>query len=94
MIEPLYVIGTRANCIATMAMVSCLTETVEQLTNEAAAEVPGDERRRYRHSFAEGCTARLYDRIEELRLEAQAERMKAANLDSLIAGPGGPLPHQ
>src|SRR5689334_5704326 len=80
----IYVIGTRANRIATMAMASYLIETVERLANEAAAEVPGDERRRFRHSFAEGCAARLYDRIEALRLEAQAGRMKAADSDSLL----------
>jgi len=80
----IYVIGTKANRIATMEMASYLIETVERLANEAAAEVPGDERRRFRHSFAEGCAARIYDRIEALRLEAQAGRMKAANPDSLL----------
>jgi hypothetical protein len=41
----IYVIGTRANRIATMEMASYLIETVERLANESAAEVPGDERR-------------------------------------------------
>ena len=72
----IYIIGTQANRIATMEMASYLIETVERLANEAAAEVPGDERRRFRHSFAEGCAARIYDRIEALRLQAQAGRMK------------------
>ena len=66
----IYVIGTRANRIATMAMASYLIETIERLAKEAAAEVPGDERRRYRHSFAEGCAARLYERLEALQAEA------------------------
>jgi Protein of unknown function (DUF2786) len=80
----IYVIGTKANRIATMEMASYLMETVERLANESAAEVPGDERRRFRHSFAEGCAARIYDRIEALQLESQAGRMKATNPDSLL----------
>ena len=80
----IYVIGTRANRIATMEMASYLVETVERLANEAAAEVPGDERRRFRHSFAEGCAARIYERLEALQMEAAAGRMKAADPDSLL----------
>jgi hypothetical protein len=80
----LYVIGTKANRIATMEMVSYLIEAVQRLANEAAAEVPGDERRRYRHSFAEGCAARIYERLEALQAEAAAGRMKAADPNSLL----------
>jgi hypothetical protein len=80
----IYVIGTRANRIATMELASYLIETVERLANEAAAEVPGDERRRFRHSFAEGCAARIYERFEALQAEAAAGRMKAADPDSLL----------
>jgi Protein of unknown function (DUF2786) len=80
----IYVIGTKANRIATMEMASYLMATVERLANESAAEVPGDERRRYRHSFAEGCAARIYERLEALQAEAAAGRMKAADPDSLL----------
>jgi hypothetical protein len=80
----IYVIGTRANRIATMELASYLIETVERLANKAAAKVPGDERRRYRHAFAEGCAARIYERLEALQIEAAAGRMKAADPDSLL----------
>ncbi len=80
----LYVIGTKANRIATMEMASYLIATVERLAHESAAEVPGDERRRYRHSFAEGCAARIYERLEALQAEAAAGRMKAADPNSLL----------
>jgi hypothetical protein len=80
----IYVIGTKANRIATMEMASYLIATVERLANESAAEVPGDERRRYRHSFAEGCAARIYERLEALQAEAAAGRMKAADPNSLL----------
>jgi hypothetical protein len=80
----IYVIGTKANRIATMEMASYLIATVERLANESAAEVPGDERRRYRHSFAEGCAACLYERLEALQAEAATGRMKATDLNSLL----------
>jgi len=38
-------------------MADYLVQTVKRLAEEAAAEVPGDERRRFRHSFAEGCVS-------------------------------------
>jgi hypothetical protein len=65
-------------------MASYLIATVERLAKEAAAEIPGDERRRFRYSFAEGCAARIYERLEALHAEAAAGRMKAANPDSLL----------
>ena len=72
----IYVVGTKANRIATMEMVSYLIETIERLANESAAGVPGDERRRYRHSFAEGCAARIYERLEALQAEAATGRRR------------------
>lgn len=76
--------GTTANIIATREMASYLVEAVTRLANEAAATVPGDERRRYRHSFAEGCTYRVCDRLKQMQLEAQAGRMKAEDPNSLL----------
>ena len=78
------IVGTKANILATREMASYLVETVERLANEAAAKMPGDERRRYRHSFAEGCATRIYDRLEQMRLEAHAGRMKTENPNSLL----------
>lgn len=78
------IVGTRANRIATLEMASYLTEMVEHLANKEAAEVPGDERRRFRHSYAEGCATRIYERLEEMRLEARAGRMKAEDPNSLL----------
>src|SRR5690348_1283516 len=45
------IVGTKANIIATREMAGYLCDTVERLANEAAKTVPGDQRRRYRHSF-------------------------------------------
>jgi hypothetical protein len=78
------VVGTRANRIATLEMAGYLIETVERLANKEAAEVPSDERRRFRHSYAEGCATRIYGRLEQMRLEAQAGRMKAEDPNSLL----------
>ncbi|HJU10707.1 MAG TPA: DUF2786 domain-containing protein [Candidatus Binataceae bacterium] len=78
------IVGTKANILASREMASYLVETVERLANQAAAKVPGDERRRYRHSFAEGCATRIYDRLEQMRLEAQAGRMKTEDANSLL----------
>jgi hypothetical protein len=78
------IVGTRANRIATFEMAGYLIQTVERLAEEAAAEVPGDERRRFRHSFSEGCANRIYERLEQMRLAAQAGRMKAADPNSLL----------
>ncbi len=78
------IVGTRANRIATLEMASYLIQTVERLANKEAAEVPGDERRRFRHSYAEGCATRIYERLEQMRLEAQAGRMKAEDSNSLM----------
>jgi hypothetical protein len=61
-----------------------LGETVERLADEEAAKVPGEERRRFRHSFSEGCANRIYERLEQMRLAAQAGRMKADNPNSLL----------
>jgi Protein of unknown function (DUF2786) len=78
------IVGTRANRIATFEMAGYLIQTVERLADEAAAEIPGDERRRYRHSFAEGCAIRICERLEQMRLEAQTGRMKSADPNSLL----------
>ena len=78
------IVGTRANRIATFEMAGYLIQTVERLAEEAAATVPGDERRRFRHSFSEGCAARIYERLEQMRLAAQVGRMKAADPNSLL----------
>jgi len=78
------IVGTRANRIVTFEMAHYLVQTVKRLAEEAAAEVPGDERRRFRHSFAEGCASRIYERLEEMRLEAQAGRMKSDDPNSLL----------
>lgn len=82
--QHIIVVGTRANRIASLEMASYLIETVECLANNEAAEVPGDERRRFRHSYAEGCAIRIYERLEQMRVEAQAGRMKAENPNSLL----------
>ena len=65
-------------------MASYLIETVERLAKKEAAEVPGDERRRFRHSYAEGCATRIYERLEQMRVEAHAGRMKAEDPNSLL----------
>jgi uncharacterized protein DUF2786 len=78
------IVGTRANIVATREMASYLVETVERLANQDAAEVPGYERRRYRHSFAEGCAIRICERLKQMQLEAQAGRMKAEDPNSLL----------
>ena len=80
----IYIVGTRANRIATFEMAAYLVQAVEREANETAADVPGDERRRFRHSFAEGCTNRIYERLEQMRLEAQARRMKSEDPNSLL----------
>ena len=80
----IYIVGTRANRIATFEMASYLIQTVERLAHEEAGEVPGDERRRFRHSFSEGCANRICERLEQMRLEAQAGRMKTDNPNSLL----------
>ena len=80
----IYIVGTKANRIATFEMASYLIETVQRLANEEAAEVPGDERRRFRHSFSEGCANRICERLEQMRLAAQTGRMKADNPNSLL----------
>lgn len=80
----IHVVGTRANRIVTFEMADYLVHTVKRLAEEAAAEVPGDERRRFRHSFAEGCASRIYERLEEMRLEAQAGRMKSDDPNRLL----------
>ena len=82
--QHIIVVGTRANRIATIEMASYLVETVERLANKEAAEVPGDERRRFRHSYAEGCATRIHERLEQMRVEAQAGRMKAEDPNSLL----------
>jgi hypothetical protein len=68
--QHIIVVGTRANRIATLEMASYLIETVQRLANKETAEVPGDERRRFRHSYAEGCATRIYERLEQMRVEA------------------------
>jgi Protein of unknown function (DUF2786) len=78
------IVGTRANRIVTFEMADYLVQTIKRLAEEAAAEVPSDERRRFRHSFAEGCASRIYERLEEMRLEAQAGRMKSDDPNSLL----------
>jgi hypothetical protein len=78
------IVGTRANRIATFEMAGYLIQTVERLADEEAAKVPGEERRRFRHSFSEGCANRIYERLEQMRLAAQAGRMKADNPNSLL----------
>jgi Protein of unknown function (DUF2786) len=80
----IYIVGTRANRIATFEMASYLIQTVQRLADEEAAEVPGEERRRFRHSFSEGCANRICERLEQMRLEAQAGCMKADNPNSLL----------
>jgi Protein of unknown function (DUF2786) len=82
--QHIIVVGTRANRIATLEMASYLIETIERLANKEAAEVPGYERRRFRHSYAEGCAIRIYERLEQMRVEAQAGRMKAEDPNSLL----------
>lgn len=82
--QHIIVVGTRANRIATLEMASYLIETVDRLASKKAAEVPGDERRRFRHSYAEGCATRIYERLEQMRAEAQAGRMKAEDPNSLL----------
>ena len=82
--QHIVIVGTRANRIATLEMARYLIEAVERLANKEAAEVPGDERRRFRHSYAEGCATRIYERVEHMRLEAQAGRMKAEDPNSLL----------
>jgi Protein of unknown function (DUF2786) len=82
--QHIIVVGTRANRIATLEMASYLIETVERLANKKAAEVAGDERRRFRHAYAEGCATRIYERLEHMRVEAQAGRMKAEDANSLL----------
>ncbi|HKD90254.1 MAG TPA: hypothetical protein VKB56_00070, partial [Terriglobales bacterium] len=37
-----------------------------------------------RHSFAEGCANRIYERLEQMRLAAQTGHMKAADPNSLL----------
>jgi Protein of unknown function (DUF2786) len=78
------IVGTRANRIATLEIASYLIQTLERLAKKEAAEVPGDERRRFRHSYAEGCSTRIYERLQQMRLEAQAGRMKAEEPNSLL----------
>ena len=78
------IVGTTANIIATREMARYLVEAVTRLAKEAAATVPGPERRRYRHSFAEGCAYRVCDRLKQMQLEAQAGRMKAEDPNSLL----------
>jgi hypothetical protein len=80
----IYIVGTRANRIATFEMASYLIQTVEKLADEEAAKIPGDERRRFRHSFSEGCANRICERLEQMRLAAQAGCMKADNPNSLL----------
>ena len=46
-------------------------------SQQGGAEVPDDEGHRFRHSYAEGCATRTYERLEQMRLEAPAGRMKA-----------------
>jgi hypothetical protein len=82
--QHIIVVGTRANRIATLEMASYLIDTVERLANKEAAEVPVDERRRFRHSYAEGCATRIYERLEQMRVEAHAGRMKAEDPNSLL----------
>jgi hypothetical protein len=82
--QHIIVVGTRANRIATLEMASYLIGTIERLANKMAGEVPGDERRRFRHSYAEGCATRIYERLEQTRVEAQAGRMKADEPNSLL----------
>ena len=78
------IVGTRANRIATFEMAGYLIQTVETLAEQASADFPGDERRRFRHSFSEGCANRIYERLEQMRLEAQAVRMKADDPNCLL----------
>jgi hypothetical protein len=78
------IVGTRANRIATLEMASYLIETTERLANEEAAQVSGDERRRFRHSYAVGCAMRICERLEQIRLAARAGRMKAEDPNSLL----------
>jgi hypothetical protein len=80
----IYIVGTRANRIATFEMAGYLVQAVQRLADQEAWEVPRDERRRFRHSFAEGCTNRIYERLEQMRLEAQAGRMKSEDPNSLL----------
>jgi len=78
------IVGTRANRIATFEMAGYLVETVERLGEEVSADLPADERRRFRHSFSVGCANRLYERLEQMRLEAQAGHMKADGPNCLL----------
>jgi Protein of unknown function (DUF2786) len=78
------IVGTRANRIATLEMASYLIQAVERLASKEAAELPGDERRRFRHSYAEGCATRIYERLKQMRLEAQTGRMKVEEPNSLL----------
>jgi hypothetical protein len=78
------IVGTRANRIATLVMASYLIETVERLAHKEAKEVPGDERRRFRHSYVEGCAIRICERLEQIRLEAKAGRTRTENPNSLL----------
>jgi hypothetical protein len=82
--QKITVVGTRANRIATLEMAGYLIDTIERLANKEAAEVPGDERRRFHYSYTEGCATRIYRCLEQMRAEAEAGRMKAEDPNSLL----------
>jgi hypothetical protein len=78
------IIGSPANTIATKEMASFLVETICQLAEQAAKGQPAGERWGFLHAFRQGCSSRLCERIDEMRQQAIAGQMKAADPDSLL----------
>jgi hypothetical protein len=78
------IIGSPANTIASREMAAYLVETVCKLAESAAKAEPAKTRWGFMHAFRQGCSTRLRERIEEMRAEAIAGQMKAADPNSLL----------
>jgi hypothetical protein len=53
------------------------------VAHKSRAEIHGEEHRRFRHSFFEGCANCIYERLEQMRLAAQTGCMKANKPNNL-----------
>jgi hypothetical protein len=78
------IIGSKSNIIVTREMAAYLTETICKLAQTAAKSQPAGERWGFLHAFRQGCSTRLCQRINEMREEARAGQMKAADPNSLL----------
>lgn len=71
-------IGRQANVVTTQVMFGYLTQTIERLAREDVGNDPAQFFTRRAHSFKEGCSDRISDRLRGKREELVAEQERKA----------------